>query len=194
MTTYACQLVDIFSIFKDLIVTFGIIIGGLWGYFKFKKLNVYKESILKIEELEKKLKEQPIINTSIEASFQIINNNNFIIGEITMINTGNRNTFLEFQNSICNATIIKYNEKNEILFDKEFNGYINLDTYILNAGNHINIPFIIKVEKGEIYLIEFWIIVPQKDQQLYDNIYNDLGVMRKADKIYWGTQKHILNK
>ena len=73
------QLKEYAGIFKDVIFTFGIIIGGIWAYFKFRKLNVYKESILKIEELEKKLKEQPIVNTSIEATLKTLGNDRYII-------------------------------------------------------------------------------------------------------------------
>jgi hypothetical protein len=188
------QLKDFASIFKDVIFTLGIIIGGIWAYFKFRKLNIYKESILKIEELKKKLKEQPIVKTSIEASLKTLGNDRYILGEIIMINSGNRNTFLEFCDSICTATEVDYNEFEETFFGKEFNGFINCDLCILKAGNQINIPFIIKVNDSDIYLIDFWINVPQKDQELYQDIYNDIGVHRKAGKIYWGAQKYIVDE
>ena len=188
------QLKDFASIVKDAIFTLGIIIGGIWAYFKFRKLNVYKESILKIEELEKKLKEQPIVKTSIEASLKTLGNDRYILGEITMINSGNRSTYLEFYDSICTATEVDYNEIEDTFFGKEFIGYINYDSYVLKAGNQINIPFIIKINNSDIYLIAFWINVPKKDQELYQDIYNDMGVLRKADKMYWGTQKYIVDE
>jgi hypothetical protein len=188
------QLKDYASIFKDVIFTLGIIIGGIWAYFKFRKLNVYKESILKIEELEKKLKEQPIVKTSVEATLKILGNDRYILGEIIMINSGNRNTFLEFHDSLCTATEVDYNIIEETFFGKLFNGFIDVDSIVLKAGNQIIIPFIIKVNNSDIFLIDFWINVPKKDQELYQDIYNDLGVQRKAGKIYWGTQKYIMDE
>ncbi len=194
METQIDHLRDFANFFKDIIFTLGIIIGGIWAYFKFRKLNVYKESILKIEELEKKLKEQPIVQTSIEASFKILGNDKYIIGEVLMINSGNRNTFLDFNDSICTASEVSYNEVEKNYFGKEFSGYINYDTYVLKAGNQINIPFIIKVDNADIYLIDFWINVPKKELKLYREIYNDLGVRRKAETVYWGTQKYIVQE
>ena len=111
-----------------------------------------------------------------------------------MINSGNRNTFLEFHDSICTATEVDYNKIEETFFGKVFDAYINVDSIVLKAGNQINIPFIIKVTKIDIYLIDFWINIPKKDQELYQNIYNDMGVHRKAGKIYWGTQKYIVDE
>lgn len=179
---------NLVSIFKDLIFTLGIIVGGIWAYFKFRKLNVYKESILKIEELQKKLKEQPVVKASIEASIKSLRIDRYIIGEIIMTNSGNRNTFLDFRDSICTATEIDNKVIEETLFGEVFYGHINYETYVLRAGNQINIPFIIKVNNSDIYLVDFWINVPHKDQE----IYNDMGVYRKFDKTYWGTQKYII--
>lgn len=185
------QLKDFASIFKDVIFTLGIIIGGIWAYFKFRKLNNYKESILKIDELEKRLKEQPIVRTSIEASLKTVGDYRCILGEISMINSGNRTTHLEFHDSICLATDVSTNGIEETLFGKEFNGYINYDSFILQAGSQINIPFIIPVNKGAIFLIDFWIVIPPNDKELYQEFYNNMGVRRKAGKIFWGTQKYV---
>jgi hypothetical protein len=68
MENQLTQIKDMVSIFKDIILALGVIVGGIWAYLKFKKLNVYRESILKIEELQKRLKDQPIINVILNAS------------------------------------------------------------------------------------------------------------------------------
>lgn len=178
---------EIASVIKDLVFALGLLIGGVWAYLKFKRLNTYKESTLKIRELEEKLKSQPIIRVNIDIESICIENNQLVIGEAIIINTGNRNTNLDFEKTICKATEIRTNESIEEMDGEKFPGYISMYDYVLRAGNQVTVPFIIKIDSKKLFRIDFWVEVPLVDR----DIYSELNIADKDEKRYFGTQKFL---
>jgi hypothetical protein len=122
-----------------------------------------------------------------DASFIKIDKTNYIQGEVQIRNDGNRNTFLNFNNIIFTATEILNSQHVRDCFGGLFEGYVAYNEYVIRAGNQINVPFLIKVNSCNDFLIDFWIPVPKKDQ----DIYSELGVYKKVDETYWGAQKII---
>lgn len=178
--------------FKDLmqglqaaVLAAAAIAAGVWALVSFRWLRVRDKARAEMRDLERRLQEQAVVDTSI-AAFPMSGtmDKNWLVVEVTIKNVGNRNTRLLTKECPLRAVRLgATGEKEEDLLVADCSPELD---YVLRVGNVIMFPYLVAIPGPGIYRVGH-------------HVHLSASEVRVAEKegqppvgTYWGAEKYVV--
>lgn len=150
---------------QSIILSIAVIIGGVWGFYKFNaQLNI-ENARARLEKLKREIHQQSVLEISIEANQLVTQASDdlLILGKVIVCNRGDRNTTLKFdtENGPVLASLIELPHEGGIKFHQTYRAEIYgrpgepAAGKISLAKNTDQMQFLVRVDKPGLYLLTF---------------------------------------
>jgi hypothetical protein len=149
---------DLMQAVRDIATILAVIAGGIWSLFTFNALRIRQKARAEVQELERKLKQQAVVDINIDANQLRLPGDRSLYVEIVVSikNVGNRNTHLVSKDSPLILTEILWdgNKGNKQVEGEYYTFWGGLD-YVLRVGICHKVPCVVRVENPGLYKIVF---------------------------------------
>jgi hypothetical protein len=173
------KLKDIASAVQSIVLSIAVVAGGLWTAYTFDALNSRDKAKAELREINRKLKEQALIEAHISAQQrELPGSNNFnIYIVIELTNKGNRNTKIKLGESPLAVTHFKQipgTDKSPapkhypiLTFkDTSHSKLGSLDYTVLRAGRTVRWVAWISADQPGLYLVSFQAELSPEEQEV----------------------------
>ena len=175
---------------ESLVVSVGLIVGGLWALISFKALReiAYRRIQIEKSEVERRKteaeirqielgnKQQAVLDISIEASQQSLPNDpaRYVSAVVEIVNNGSRNTRLPTSRDPFTVRTVELKEDGSFEFvegrtymvRRASNPMKPPPNVIVRAGGRERIPFFFRVDGPGLYLLTFRVTMDEKEQEV----------------------------
>jgi hypothetical protein len=168
-------------------VTLAVIVGSIWSVYTFSVLRLRKKA-------EAELFEQAVLDITVDAKQEHLPGNQqyYIAAVATVVNKGNRNTFLDFRGTHAfRLSKVEFKDSGEGVGRTLLEMKCEATYLTLRRGASWRFPVLLRVAEKGFYLIEFSARLSEEEVRVHDETAHDDTSQRPGALIFWHGTNYV---